>query len=426
MANKILTIVGSLGKGGTERAAQTFAEAYAQLNMDSRLLALKEGGVGEKALAENSIQYWVGDNTQNIKEIDDWNPDIIHIHSHGFKGDLFDRFPHLFRNRYIVEQSVFSNPSPWMSKVNISFQMTLWCEWRFRRNKSSHGLRTDIVPYPVKIKAFAKSSIEKVQEFREAHGISHDALVIGRIGQSIEAKWSPLLVDSFNTLQKKYGSLNLLLVNPPPSVFRQAQKSRFKDSIIIIEKIIGDDHLSVAYSSMDIFALVASQGESFGNVLVESMLCETPVVTLSTPWKDNSQCEVVGHMKGGLVATSPKGFQNALQKLIEEKNLRECLGKNGRMRVIDRYDSINVAKMVLKAIRSESESVTQRQLHNKIISIYKDAFDNPSKLSTLILRFNRKLGLIRYTSLYESPAQIPSDILRTIYEFISLKKFTNP
>ena len=115
-----------------------------------------------------------------------------------------------------------------------------------------------------------------------------------------------------------------------------------KKNIVIIKKINKDDDLRSAYSSMDIFALAAEQGESFCHVLAESMLCEIPVVALSTPWFDNSQCEVVGHMKGGLICLSPKSFKNGLIKMIEDKNLRIMLGESARKKIILSYDYLKV------------------------------------------------------------------------------------
>jgi hypothetical protein len=57
-------------------------------------------------------------------------------------------------------------------------------------------------------------------------------------------------------------------------------------------------------------------------VLCEAMLCGVPVVTLSTPLKDNSQLEVVGHGVGGLVALRPRAVPDAMVALIEDADLR--------------------------------------------------------------------------------------------------------
>ena len=44
-----------------------------------------------------------------------------------------------------------------------------------------------------------------------------------------------------------------------------------------------DKELSNCYSAIDIFVHAANQGESFGMVLAEAQLCQTPIITLSTP-----------------------------------------------------------------------------------------------------------------------------------------------
>ena len=45
----------------------------------------------------------------------------------------------------------------------------------------------------------------------------------------------------------------------------------------------GDAALRESYSALDCFLHAKQIGESFGYVLIESMLCECPVISLSTP-----------------------------------------------------------------------------------------------------------------------------------------------
>ena len=117
-------------------------------------------------------------------------------------------------------------------------------------------------------------------------------LVLGRIGQSYEGKWSSIIVEVFEEIRDNVPNLKLLLVNPPPLILKHSHKSRYNADIVIIDRLDGDASLSDCYSSIDVFVLVAKQGESFGMVLSESLLCETPVITLSTPWADNSQVKL--------------------------------------------------------------------------------------------------------------------------------------
>jgi hypothetical protein len=85
--------------------------------------------------------------------------------------------------------------------------------------------------------------------------------------------------------------------------------------VVLMEFLNDDETLSIAYSAMDVFLHASTIGESFGMVLAESLLCGTPVITLSTPARDNSQLEIVGHERGGLVAANIGGMVSAMRRL---------------------------------------------------------------------------------------------------------------
>ena len=72
-------------------------------------------------------------------------------------------------------------------------------------------------------------------------------------------------------------------------------------------------------------------------VLCEAMLGGIPVVTLSTPLKDNSQLEVVGHEKGGLIALTMDAVPTAMSRLINDRPLREAVRTGGYSWVANRF-----------------------------------------------------------------------------------------
>lgn len=398
---KILTIVHALEKGGVARTAQIFAEGYQVLGIDSRVLAINHGGPREEDLLLKKIPFWIGTDNQTVREIMEWNPDALHIHSHGFNLQENPFLVELIKNRTVVEKNIFSRPVAWTHQMDYSYQMSSWCLWRFCTTAPQLASKAIVIPNAAVTAAFAKASADEILEFRKQHNIPEQALVIGRIGQLYETKWSPVLIQAFNRLSQKYEHLHLLLVNPSERIIKQAHASPFRSRITIIDYILGDKPLSVAYSATDIFALAADQGESFGNVLAEAMLCEVPIVTLSTPWGDNSQCEVTGHNEGGLIALSPKGFRRALKTLIDDPALRERLGTTGRKRIIERYDYLKVAQQSLDIIQNRPHPPEQKKLDQQIIEIYRNSFDRPSPLTLFLLRKKKFLRMTRYTTHYE-------------------------
>jgi len=411
---KILTVTYSLTEGGVARTAQNFAEGYQRLGIDSRVLVSTVSGSRKAELESKQIPVWQEIGADTLLAILDWNPNIIHLHSHSFGDAEMVFLEKLFAGRTVVEKNIFSRPVPWTRQMDYSYQLSTWCAWRFCNAAPNLSSKAVIVPNGAKISAFAKASPENVSAFKQQHGIPNHALVIGRIGQLYETKWSPILIDAFNRLSQKKPRLYLLLVSPSKAVREQAAASPFQTNIVIIDKILGDQNLSIAYSAMDVFALAADQGESFGNVLAEAMLCEVPVVALSTPWQDNSQCEVVGHEKGGLIVLTPNGFRKALDALLRDESRRKTLGKSGCERVIQKYERCRVAQISVDVIEGKHPPLNLQKLDRQIIEIYRDAFEKPSFLTLWLLKDKRFLRLTRYTTRYWPARKLPVEMIKII------------
>lgn len=386
---KLLTVVVDLDKGGTQRAAQGFAEGYYELGHDSRIITIN--GLGPRYdEIKNFIKVWNSITENNLNQIKVWQPDVIHIHSNQLKNEnVLQILKIKNEDTKVVETNVFSYPSEWANEVDVSFQLSNWAQWLFNLRGGKKHVST-IVPNPIKINAFKKASSQKISEFRQKYNIPKNAFVIGRIGQSYPGKWSPMIVDVFNELQEKIEELYLLLINPPETIIEAVNKSAFKQNVVIIDRIIGDENLSIAYSAMNTMALIAEQGESFGLVITESLLCDTPVVTLNTPWADNSQQEVVGHLKGGLAANSKQGFKEAIC-LINTKGKE--LNFQGRKHVMDNYDHLEVSKLALQNI--DKNQIKKIKATN-IVNMQNKSIDNQTILTKLLLGLNSE-RFLRYT-----------------------------
>ena len=410
----ILTVVFGLSKGGTEKAAQLFAQGYAKLGHSSKLLSLYHLGPRYEEL-KNSIQIFDGLNSKNIKLIKNWRPDIIHIHSHGIKlRDITILLETLkSQNLKVIETNVFSYPTPWSSKLDLSFQLSSWCQWLYEK-RGGMKIPKAIVPNMINPDFFYPRSNYEVEKFRDHYKIPRDAFVIGRIGQPFKGKWSHFLIDAFNELSDSNENLYLLIVNAPVNITDLAKKSKNYNRIVIIDKLIGDQNLSIAYSSMNIFYLTAEQGESFGNVILESILSGTPVIALATPWGDNSQIEVLQNNIGGNVVHCNK----SAIKLIKEynngnRNINFEIAINS---ILKNYEYIKVCQKALKY--TNSKNYTQPISNKKIIKILKNSYDKPNFLTVLLLKFNLE-KLTIYSSGYKNWASL---ILRLYYKCFKFLK----
>jgi glycosyltransferase involved in cell wall biosynthesis len=339
---KILTIVYNLDKGGTQRAAQNFCEGYAKLGNDSRILAVYKGGIRAEELINERIKVWIGFNEKILDEIANWTPDIIHIHSHGINKQIMYKVQRFLPKAKYVETNVFSIPSDYMSMLTYSYQLSHWCQYLYCSRGGPRNTSI-IIPYPIKTMNFYRSTKGEINNFKKKYGIPQEDFIFGRIGQHYYGKWSVYLIDLFKKFIKNTNSKScLLLVNPPKEIIECINNKNLGKKVIVIDKITNDNELRQCYSTMDIFLHIANQGESFGMVLAESLLCETPIITLNTPWGDNSQYEVVG--KGGICVNTIHDFYKEMIKLYNNKSLRDKLGENGREYIINKYDYLLVAK----------------------------------------------------------------------------------
>jgi hypothetical protein len=132
--------------------------------------------------------------------------------------------------------------------------------------------------------------------------------------------------------------------------------------IIEIPFLNGDAALRACYSALDVFVHAARIGESFGMVLTEAMLCGCPVVTLSTPARDNSQLEVVGHMRGGLIVNDAASMVDAIELLIRDEPLRRRLAHDGAAHVKAHYTLDQVIPTLLRIAQLAREADTRDAL----------------------------------------------------------------
>ena len=337
---KILEVVASLGIGGTERTAENFSLGLKSRGHDVRVFALN-GGIRQESLQQNNIPLYFTIN--EVKEISSsWLPSVIHIHTHGISKEVQENICDIFPNAQVCEQNVFSVPSDY-SKLDYSFQLSTWCTWNYLNRKQSYSHRIHILPNPINPANFYPISSSERADFRNHYHIPLNAIVLLRIGQPIIAKWNIRMIDVFVAIKKKFDNVYLFCVGAPQNVIAYSHKFKtIGGNIIFVDRFENDADLRRCYGASDIFFHMARIGESFGIVLTEAMLCGLPIVTVNTPYCDNSQSEVVGHMKGGIVANRYKGIVAAIEILIKDQTLREGLCLTGREAVLSRYAINNV------------------------------------------------------------------------------------
>jgi glycosyltransferase involved in cell wall biosynthesis len=153
---------------------------------------------------------------------------------------------------------------------------------------------------------------------------------------------------------ERFPEYKFLLIGAPPSLI---DRLRLHPNVLAHDVFSDDERLRTAYSSADHFLHMADRGESFGNVILESILCGTPVISLARPFRDNSPWEFQSLNGFDFVSNLDQVHQKLIQKLAYG---RTELSRD-RAAIVGRYSPAAVSTL-LRQSTSQSASNAREKL----------------------------------------------------------------
>ena len=343
---KILFITAELGYRGTPRALANYVRILSH-SCDVAIWGYCEGGDTAECLVKEGYCVYCGE--KDASRAYSFKPAIVNIHRAGFyiskETEILSRFKQM--GAKCIETNVFGRVDWSVERfLDVSLQISKWDLYRWNAWKGQYRVPGVYVPYPVDTEKFKRANREAINELRERwlHSVgkvsSGNVFILGRIGKT---KWKFLegvLKKALDTFPEMifvhvgdYGDSSL------PNSVRQHPR------VCIHPKMLTSEELSQFYSACDAMVSMSGNGESFGYVNAEAMACETPVIALSTPFRDNAQLEMVANV-GGVVISSPDQLTFAIEKVRHgEFNGRAC-----RQSIVDRYSFLSVRERLLYVI----------------------------------------------------------------------------
>ena len=199
--------------------------------------------------------------------------------------------------------------------------------------------------------------VKKGDKIRKEFNIKDEELVIGMMSRFSPGKGHEEFLFAAKELNKKYNNLKFLVVGEA-SRGENAYEEKIKATAdeynltnIIFSGFRSDTPEVLA--AMDIFVF-PSHAEAFGIALVESMSMGKPSVCSAS---DGVLDIAVGKDTSLLFEKKNReDLTNKIEQMINSKELRICLGKNARQRVVENF---------------ELEMLT-----NKVLDIYRSALNN--------------------------------------------------
>jgi glycosyltransferase involved in cell wall biosynthesis len=178
-------------------------------------------------------------------------------------------------------------------------------------------------------------SQERKSEFRRKYGIVEDAIVLITIARLFMLKGHDYIIESVRELSKGFPKVVWLFVGDGnlAEQYKQQVRQLGLAERIRFSGLLPPGQIPLAIQSSDIL-VHCSLREGLARALPQAMLCGVPVVSFDV---DGAR-EVVNEKTGRLI--EPKNVEQltaACAELIENKNLREKLGKAGREFVKERF-----------------------------------------------------------------------------------------
>jgi L-malate glycosyltransferase len=272
------------------------------------------------------------------KIIKEFKPDILHAHyaaSYGLIGALTGFHPFVL-SVWGIDILTFPNNSV-LHKKMIEYSLKkadkVLATSYYLAKQTNHYTKKEVLitPFGIDTEKFRPKVVDPI--FHE------DDIVIGTV-KSMERKYGiEYLIKSFSVLKEKYTDKNLKLLlvggGSLENKFNQMiDELSISDSSIITGQV--PFNKVAEYHNQLSIAVYVSKVESFGVSILESSACEKPVVVSDV----GGLPEVVENDVTGFIvkANDTEATTNAIEKLIQNGELREKYGVAGRIRVRNKFD----------------------------------------------------------------------------------------
>ena len=171
------------------------------------------------------------------------------------------------------------------------------------------------------------------------------------LGRITPKKGFDILLPAFAELIKPNPELNLVIAGPDDRGYTEQVKKmvsqlRLTDKVFFTGLIEGEVKWS-AYENAELFVL-PSYSENFGNVVIEAMTCDTPVVISD---KVGIHKDVKDYGAGIIVKPHQWDLYEGLSGILNNDELRKKLVNNAQKLVKEKYDINIVAEKMIEAYK---------------------------------------------------------------------------
>lgn len=296
--------------GGLEKSVENFSNEFRTAGHRVIIVAPEFEGMQpeEDVIRIPAVQHFNGSDFSihlpipGVLEqgLGDFKPDIVHTHHPFLLGDtalrLASKFnvPLVFTHHTLYEQNVHYVPGNQEALkrfvielstgyANLADQVFAPSESVLNLMRERGVLQTpiEVVPTGIYLEDFSRGA---GKAFRRKLGIPDDAFVVGCLGRLAPEKNLEFLTRAVVQFLKKQPKAHFLVCGSGPlaEMIEMIAKENAVSERLHMGGVVKGKALKNAYAAMDVFAF-ASQSETQGLVVTESMAARTPVIAVDAP-----------------------------------------------------------------------------------------------------------------------------------------------
>jgi glycosyltransferase involved in cell wall biosynthesis len=370
---KVLRIINRLNLGGpTYNAA--YLTKHLQPDFETMLLAgmkndseessefiVRNLGLAPIYIPEMKREINIGEDRKAYKKIKeiigDFKPDIVHTHAakagalgrlaanelrvpvilHTFHGHVFHSYFSLFKSRLFVKaERYLASLSSGIIAISELQKKELSEKYKITNPEKIH-----VIPLGFDLQRFNELQDEKRFKFRQDYNLSEETVAVGIIGRLVPVKNHLFFLHAVKRILSKDKNVKFFIIGDGEER-ENTVKAAFqlnidftegtKDSPLVFTSWIRE--IDIAYAGLDIVVLT-SLNEGTPVSLIEAQAAGKPVVSTRVGGVEN----IVKHEESGFLADSGdlNSFVDQLNQLIQNKRLREEMGKKGKELIFEKF-----------------------------------------------------------------------------------------
>ena len=276
------------------------------------------------------------------KELDDFNPDIIHLATPDVAG--YRALKYAQRMNVPVVSSYHTHFTSYLKYYKLEWlESRVWnyLKWFYSQCKqvyvpsesmadvlNSYGITENLLLWERGVYVDLFTPERRSSSWRKKNGIGEDEVVISFISRLVWEKGLDIYANVIEALASRGIPHRSVIVGDGPA--REELEQRLGNTLFLGYQR-GED-LATAYASSDIF-LFPSETETFGNVTLEAMASGIPAVCADAT---GSRSLIRDGITGYLAVPRDSGsFLHYVQRLATDAQLRHTMGRLARKRALE-------------------------------------------------------------------------------------------